>query len=354
MSRVSVLIPHHKNPKLLTPLLKSLREMFMDEATMQTVIVDNGSNDGSTNLVRRKFPEVKVYPLGSNMGFAPALNKAAKAFDSEWLCFLNNDVRVDPDWLSNLLYAAGKMKTVCLSSHLLNWEGTQTQFAGGWVNIFGKGFESDLLQDEKPYPVFFPCGGAMLIKRDVFLEMGGFDDDYFMIYEDIDLGWRLWLLGYSVYLVPDAYVMHKGHASLKNESYTAKAIYYERNSLATIYKNLDEDSLRFVLPLALKEVILRAKAVGGIGVPVRYSNAGTATLAGLNAFFQLLPKLRTKRKTVQSRRMLSDAEIFSRFFPHPSTLWAYCEEHYNKLYYPPIHTEITDLYHQAQKLLKLL
>ncbi|RJP33796.1 MAG: glycosyltransferase family 2 protein [Candidatus Omnitrophota bacterium] len=348
MSRVSVLIPHHKNPKILKPLLDSLLNMVIDETVMRIVLVDNASADGSVEYVRRYFPQVEIFPLQKNEGYAPALNKAANAMDSEWLCFLNNDVRVDPDWLPNLLHAAEKINAPCFSSHLLNWEGTQTQFAGGWINWFGKGFETSQLADTDPYPIFFPCGGAMLIRRDIFLEIGGFDDDYFMIYEDVDIGWRLWLFGYEVYLIPDAYVMHKGHTSLKSESYEKKALYFERNSLATLYKNLAYDSLQLIFPLALREAVLRAKAIGGIGVPVRYSSAGFATLQGLNAFFEQLAKWKQKRNVIQNRRKRSDAEILSRFFTHSTQLWAYSHEHYRRLHIPEIQSELHRLLKKSE------
>ena len=130
------------------------------------------------------------------------------------------------------------------------------------------------MDHEQPYEVFFACGCGMMIRRDVFLKTGGFDSDYFMLYEDVDLGWRLRLLGYSIFFVPEARVMHHAHASLAKESYATKAVFYERNSLATIYKNLDTQNMRRILPLAVRESLLRAKAVSGIGLPFRYSPEG--------------------------------------------------------------------------------
>ncbi len=351
MSRVCIFIPHHRNPKILKPLFESLFQMGIDESTMHVVLVDNASNDGSVEFTQHKYPRVHILHFETNQGFAPALNEAVHTIDSEWVCFLNNDMRVDPDWLPNLIYAADSIDSPCFSSHIFNWEGDKTQFAGGWINVFGKGFESDQLQDTSPYPIFFPCGGAMLIRRDIFLEIGGFDKDYFMIYEDVDLGWRLWLLGYKVYLVPDAYVMHKGHASLQSESYERKAVYYERNSLATLYKNLGNEYLHYILPYAIQETVIRAKAIGGIGIPVRYSSAGLATLKGLKAFFDCLPAWKQKRRQIQPLRILSDQEIFARFFPHPTQLWGYCEEQYRNIHNPTIYQNISSLLEKAAQIL---
>ena len=348
MPWVTVLIPHHRHHALLPPLFSSLLNMEMEADDAQLVLVDNGSTDGSVDRVRCEFPTVRIFSLESNAGFAPALNRAARAFSSEWLCFLNNDVRVDPDWLPNLLHASRKIDSPCFASHILDWMGKKTQFAGGWINWFGKGFESDSLSEDQPYEIFFPCGGAMMIRREVFLDIGGFDDDYFMIYEDVDLGWRLRLYGYSVYLVPDAYVMHRGHYSLGQETYSRKALYLERNSLATLYKNLNPASLAVLFPLALREAMLRAKALGGIGIPARYSPDGLATLNGVKAFFDGLPRWREKRAVVQRRRCVEDAEIFARFFSPSTQKWAYGESHYRRLFLPDVEREIDALLQRAR------
>ena len=309
---ISILIPHHKNKELLDPLFSSLYGMDLGGKTVQFVLVDNGSSDGSVELVSQHYPDVEILSMGKNWGFAPALNRAALTVNAEWICFLNNDVRVDRLWLVNLLKGAEKTGSKCLASHILNRDGAKTQFAGGWINWFGKGFEEDTLManeynewfgknfnrnnDPKDLTleIFFPCGGAMMIQRDLFINAGGFDDDYFMIYEDVDLGWRLRLFGHTIYLVADAYIMHDGHHSLAQESYSRKAIYYERNSLATLYKNLDDSSLSILMPLALREGIIRAKAVGGIGLPVRYSTDGFATMEGQKAFLDSLPQWKEK------------------------------------------------------------
>lgn len=338
---------------MLTPLFTSLLSMDMKSEQVEFVLADNGSTDGSVNYVRKEFPSVRIFPLGRNEGFAPALNKAVEAYDSTWICFLNNDVRVHPDWLSNLLHAARKIEAPCFTSHLLDWQGKHTQFAGGWINLFGKGFEDTKVKSDRPYEIFFPCGCGMMIRRDVFRNVGGFDDDYFMIYEDVDLGWRMRLFGFPVYFVPDAFVLHRGHASLDRMPYTQKAIYYERNSLATLYKNLADDSLSVVLPLALREALMRAKGIGGIGVPVRYSPDGVAVMDGVSEFLCQLPMWKKKRETVQSYRHVGDEEIFRNFFPDPAKVWAFSDTHYQKISHPAVQSIIEGTFQRACKALAL-
>src|SRR5439155_7651017 len=97
-------------------------------------------------------------------------------------------------------------------------------------------------------PLLFACGGSMLVQRDVFLAVGGFDPDYFAFFEDVDLGWRLWLLGYRVTLTPSAITYHRHHGTTNVIPNHRVHVLYERNALYTIYKNYDEEHLDRILP----------------------------------------------------------------------------------------------------------
>jgi GT2 family glycosyltransferase len=352
VAKVSVLIPHHRGKQFLQPLFTSLFSMDMDPSQVVFVLVDNGSSDGSVELTQKKFPLVKICSLGENLGFAPALNRAVEQCDSEWVVFLNNDVRVDVDWLSNLLYAAKKYHAPCVSSLLLDWNGKQTQFGGGWINLFGKGFECSTIQSDHPYEIFFPCGCGMMIKRDLFSDCGGFDDDYFMLYEDVDLGWRLRVMGKPVYLIPDARVFHLGHASLEKIPYAKKALFYERNSLATIYKNVEDQNLPLLFSSALRETMARAKGLGGMGLPFRYSHDGLAVLEAVEDFLRLMPNWKEKRAAVQLKRQVSDRELFEKFFTKPDQLWAYKQAHYKRILHPNVKEKIEKAFSDASVLLK--
>lgn len=348
MTRVRLFVPHHRGVRHLGPLFQSLREMEIPPGVeFQTVLADNGSADGSREFAQRAHPEVDWLPMGGNLGFAPALNRAAEARECDWAGFMNNDMRADAGWLREMLKTAEETGAPCVASPLWDWEGRAPQFAGGEINWFGKGFERAAPPPGIPEPVFFPCGGAMLIRRDVFLACGGFDPVFFMIYEDIDLGWRLWLLGHSVCLAPGARVFHRGHASLKSEQYAKKAVYLERNSMACLYKNLDASRLAALLPLAAREVELRAKALSGIGTPFRYSSDGLCTLRGLEAFWDRLDEWRERREWIQARRRRPDAEIIERFFREPERPWAYSEEHYRRIHVPETLNAIRGLLRRA-------
>jgi GT2 family glycosyltransferase len=289
-------------------------------------------------MLADRFPEVNMLRLDANRGFAGALNLAAETAVTDWLAFLNNDMRVHPEWLLEALRAAEKHEARCISSRILNWDGSRTQFAGGEINLLGKGFEwgDEDCDVEEERRLLFPCGGAMLIDRSVFLELGGFDENYGMIYEDVDLGWRLNLRGCEVWYAPKSLVYHRQHASLAAVPYSRKAIFYERNSLATMYKNLGRETWAIVFPTLMRLAIHRTEAMLQLGAD------GYDHLRGVQAFFDALPKWREKRRRVQSCRTVSDDQILSLFFPHPTRLWAYTGKHRDALLHSS-YVEIRDL-----------
>lgn len=349
LSTINIFIPHHKNPALLPPLFDSLNFMNRPNAEVKIILVDNASDDDSAELVRNNYPDVIIHTFSKNQGFAPALNQAVRSYESDWVCFLNNDMRVDENWLTELFDAAESTQVACIGSVLMDWDGNNIQMAQGRINWFGKGFEEPAIPSDEPYPVFFACGGAMMVRRDVYLDTGGFDDDYFMIYEDVDFGWRLWLLGHQVYITPKSRVYHLGHASLKQEDFARKAVYLERNSLATLYKNVDESSLSVVFPLAVQEAHVRAAAFSGSNTPFPYSPDGMHTINGLQQFLSQLDLWRNKRVNIQSKRKISDQEIVERFFANPETPWAYCDDHYQRIHEPKTLQNIQSLFQKVSK-----
>jgi GT2 family glycosyltransferase len=228
------------------------------------VVCDNGSTDGSVELVRDRFPSVKVVALESNHGFAAGNNLAVPQCSGTWIGFLNNDMRVSPGWLREMLRPVQDQPGLsCITSKILNWNGSAIDYIGAGINFQGFGFQMDYgLKTsplDRPRRLMCPCGGAMLIKKSVFEEMGGFDADYFAFYEDTDLGWRLNLLGHDVWYTPDAVVFHRHHSTSNHIRPARLRVLYERNSLFTMYKCLDDDNLAAALPVAL--VLLNDKAL---------------------------------------------------------------------------------------------
>jgi hypothetical protein len=233
---------------------------------------------------------------------------------------------------------------VCVGGVILNWDGTQIDFVEGSVNFHGFAWQEHFRGsvDERVIgqvgDLLFACGGSMLISRDVYRDLGGFDAAYFAYYEDVDLGWRLWLAGYKVRLAGAARVFHRHHSSAAALPRHLPSFLYERNALLTLFKNLSDDNLGRVLApslllLAQKAALLSGTAERSFGattvqIPERLE-VTRAALVPLHAVLDVLddlPEVLARRKDVQQRRKRPDEEIF-RLFLRPFLPWMH-EERY--------------------------
>lgn len=258
--QVSLITVNYNGKDFLEPLLDSIRGQDFPPELVEVILVDNGSSDGSLELLQARYPEVRLIANSDNLGFAKANNQAAEIARGRYLALINNDMRLEPDWLSRMVayLDAAPDDMRCISSKIVNWDGTLIDFMGGTVAFNGMGFQTNFrapvnapAAKEYPEELFFACGGAMLIARDVYLEVGGFDEDYFAYFEDIDLGWRLWVLGYRVGFCGAAVAYHRFNGTSKKFGWHKKLVLFERNSLYTLIKNYDDESLAKVLPAAL-------------------------------------------------------------------------------------------------------
>lgn len=266
---ISIIVLNWNGRRHLKPCLQSLLALDYPESRLEIILCDNGSNDGSVEYVRKNFTRVRVVALDRNYGFAEGNNRAVKVAGGEWVGFLNNDMKVEPSWIKDMLAGIDDQPTaVCLSSRILNWDGSAIDFAGGGINYQGHGFQVGhgklQLDHGEPGRLLFACGGAMLIRKDVFLDVGGFDEQFFAFFEDVDLGWRLNLLGYDVWYVPGATALHRHHGTARKIQPHKLRVLYERNALAMIYKCFDDQNLAAALPAALVLLNERALSLSGL------------------------------------------------------------------------------------------
>lgn len=337
MTDVSILIPHYNRPEILRPCLESIANLSPLAPRHKTIVIDDGSTDDSVGWIHREFPAVHVVPRSENGGFIQAIESGIEASDSPILVFLNNDTRVESSWLHELADPLLTGRTAgAVGSILLDWEGTEAQFKGATTNHLGQGFE-DRGQIPNPegglIPVLCACGGAMAIPRNLYVETGGFDPSFGMILEDLDLGWRLNLLGYDCSLAPASRVYHQGHTSLGRESFERKAKYYLLNPLRTVFKNSDpEDFLeRMQVAVSLTEarerVCLYGEKAGSSWrerIGSLFSQPSSPPL--VSAFVrqeEMSRELATKRQFILERRKRTTRDLFERFVPHPRRPWFY-------------------------------
>ncbi|MBV8980615.1 MAG: glycosyltransferase family 2 protein, partial [Acidimicrobiia bacterium] len=328
---VAVIVVNFNGVDFLGPCLDSIAALDYPAELVETIVVDNGSVDGSLELLEERYPWVRVLPQSHNLGFAPAVNVAANATEAECIALVNNDMRVEPGWLGGLVSEYDPDRgVVCVGGVILSWDGSAVDFVEGFVNFSGMGDQPafgrpvDEVDTTTPRDLLFACGSSLLASRDVFLDIGGFDDSYFAYYEDVDLGWRLWLAGYDVRMAPQSrsFHLHRGTSSRFPEHQRLTLL--ERNALRTIIKNYDDRHLREVLGASLllymKRAAIRAEldsaayAIGGDAGPEEtVPRAALASLEAAAEVIETLDDLLRRRAEVQATRKRSDAELIERF-----------------------------------------
>jgi len=334
---VSVIILNFNGRQHLEACFRSLIEQEYG-GSIELIMVDNGSTDGSVEFVRDQFPQLRLIVNQQNTGFAPAVNQAARVAGGDYLALLNNDARAAPDWLEQLVELAERRRgegVICVASRVLGWDGETIDFIMGSVNFHGFGAQPYFrVPTARLHPgeesLLFANGGAMLVDRTVFLAVGGLDDDYFAYFEDVDLGWRLWVCGYQVVLNPKAVAYHRHHATASTMYPYQTRLLFERNALLTIIKNYDDQHLQRVLPVALLLLIKRAVLEAGDTIDrqdfnlrkrddaelfprVEVPKSVISCLLAVDDLLAMLPRLYAKRDRIQAMRKRADSEIMHLF-----------------------------------------
>jgi hypothetical protein len=218
-SSVDVVIPNWNGARCIGPCLDSLAAQTYPN--LRVLVVDNGSTDDSLRIVRQQFPQVSVIEVGANSGFAAAVNRGIRATTGDYVALLNNDAVAGPDWVAKLAQALDADVSLgsCASRMLVMNKPSLINLAGlafspslracstpiGWGTL-------DSYEHHVPCLVAAPSGGAGMYRRSALAEVGLFDEDYFLYYEDFDLGIRLQLGGYDCLYVPEAVVYHDDEA----------------------------------------------------------------------------------------------------------------------------------------------
>jgi GT2 family glycosyltransferase len=338
--RVSVVIVNYRGAEHTITCLRALREELDYPAEqLELICVDNGSGDDSVTRIRAAVPDAKVIDAGANLGFAGGCNLGAKSATGAVLALLNNDARPDRNWARAAVAVLRADPTVAaVASKVLDWDGERVDFVDAGLTWFGMGYKRhagtpiERLRQEDHLvarDVLFATGSAMFVRAEVFAELGGFDERFFMFYEDVDLGWRLNLRGWRVRYEPTSIAYHRHHASMSDvdgEDQARELYLLERNALASLYKNLSDETLAKVLPAALALAVRRATARGDIdptqleitrrtGAPepteVSIPRTALAGMLAIDQFVELLPQLATSRAVEQAARIRTDADLVS-------------------------------------------
>jgi GT2 family glycosyltransferase len=262
--------------------------------------------------MKRRHPNVQIISFDKNYGFAEAYNKALFMVDSEYVAILNNDTETKAGWLRELVNAIETDPTVaaCGSKILLDSDEGTLNHAGGAITILGGGFDvgyksKDSYRYDRRRFAGYACGASMLVRRDVFLRIGGFDKDFFSYAEDVDFCWRAWLYGYKVIYVPTSVVYHRFGATAGPMSSPFRVFMAEKNRNVSALKNFER---RHVIRALLLGVIYN---IARIVVFLRHRNClGVAAIFRADLF--VIKDLRStwwKRKPIQEHRLITDTSL---------------------------------------------
>jgi GT2 family glycosyltransferase len=350
LPRCAIVILNLDGRHHLAPCFETLRALDYPADRHEVILVDNASKDGSVEEMRSRHAWVRLIENRANVGFSAGCNQGARAAeDAEVLVFLNNDMRVEPSWLRELVSPIARGECAATTARMHSWDGKKINSAGGGMNFHGVGIQRGLMEPpgpefEWPRKSLFACGGAMAMDARRFREVGGFDEEFFAYYEDVDLGWRTWVEGGEVWYVPDAVCYHHHSSTSRRMPRETLRVLQVRNPLLACFKNYDDEHLRQLLPAILALAVRRAFIVSGLGyvvddfrieraVPraagglralwdrargrlrdkIALPRAGAADLVAINDLLGSWEHWGARRREVQARRGRPDEEIFRLF-----------------------------------------
>jgi len=294
--------------ELLADCLASIDALDYPADRVEILVFDNGSSDGTREWLRAERPGVRLIESGTNLGFAVPNDRCAEAASAPLLCLVNNDVRLHPAFLREMVRARASSGAACVGARILDATGARIEFDGGVMSFdghaaprgWGEPAPSPTGGAAEPVPTLFASGGAMLVDRAVFLETGGFDEDYFAYFEDVDFGWRAWVLGHRVVVAPRAIAWHREHASEGLLPAGRRMELLERNALLSVWKNYEPGRAERAFACAVALASERARIE-----PAR----AAACERGILGAAALLPRVEPRRQAIQARRLRGDAEI---------------------------------------------
>lgn len=285
----------------------------------RVIVIDNASTDDSLEFLTSRYPDIEILRFSSNVGFSTAYNMAIAQVSEQYVVIMNHDTEVVfPGWIDEMMDIM-ETNTDCAvvackiafrdSPDVLNSLGGMAYWWTGAVDLgFGEPASGDTPEELEP---FCGSGAAMLVRRDYFMHVGGFDESFFMYVEDLDLGWRLRLQGLRTLLAPRAKILHEFSPGLGRIS-PRKIYLVHRNYLRSMLKNFSLISLIRGLPQFGLFTVLKSAALG-----IRFLSP-SLLLSPWKAIawnISVLSDTLRRRSLVQKARKVSDAIILSQMGP---------------------------------------
>lgn len=308
MKKISAIVVNWNGKDVLAGCLESLLDQ--DYENFEILVVDNASEDGSQIFVAKEFPSVKLIENGENLGFGPAVNKGFKEAEGDYFIFLNNDLVLQSDCIRHLaalldsdptvgaaipkiLYYSSTDKDSSKEEPRINSFGVLVNYTGiACPNLIDQLDQPDLPLTESA------CGGIFMLPREVYEQVGGFDEDLFLYHEDHDLSWRIRMMGGRLMVTPDAICSH--HYNFNKG--VLKFYRSEKNRLHILLKNFECKTLCLIAPAVL---LVEASQI-------IHSLFNGWFFLKIKSYWEIaaqLLKISRKRRRIQSERKVADKEI---------------------------------------------
>ncbi|MCZ6602757.1 MAG: glycosyltransferase, partial [Planctomycetota bacterium] len=327
---VSVVVLHSENDEGLRECVERILDQRYPMECVDVVVVDRSGRQEPALPGNHRVRTVRSRP---RRGIPAARMEGAREVSGKYVAFLDSNCRIEADWIDGLLEPIDETsKIVCSTSCLFGPEGKLIPPVPGAMDFLGrplpevpKGMTGEGLRPSGP--ALFPFGGGMLIDREVFFQAGGFDAEFHACLDDLDLGWRLWVLGYEVRHAPASPVQLRTSRKLDMAQRVRRVVWEERGALTALYKNYDEANLNRILPLAILLTLERGWGSSEIspesyrfGSPdddgdrmEKITPLHAAHLLATDRFLGGLEQAQAGRRRIQARRARSDEEILSLF-----------------------------------------
>ncbi len=319
---IYIIIPHYNGLEILDDCLSSLfKNTFKN---FNTILIDNGSTDGSQQMVTKKYPQVNLVQNIENLGYAGACNQGIELAESELILLLNNDTVMPENFLQEMSAALLANKNAAMiQPKILSIQDKQffdySGGAGGEMDILGYPFARgrifDLVEkDKKQYDqmeskVFWTSGCALMVKKSVLQKIGDLDEDFFAHQEEIDLNWRAQIAGYINLVTTRTFIYHYSGFTLRSDN-QHKMYLNHRNNIIMMIKNYSLFFLSFLLPVRIlfEMVTIAADSMLWGGVRARAVLKALLYLAGNPV------KIFRKRRKVQKLRVISDRAVLKNMY----------------------------------------
>ncbi len=312
MSVSFVVVSHNRKDDLV----KCLRSIYETAGiSYEVIVVDNASTDGSVAVVELFFPQVKLIKSSRNLGPSWGRNKAVKISHCRYSAFIDSDAEITPDWGKNCMTSLDSNRSagICASTIISCKDGKITNFPGGMLDILGIARNVEDYQrckDDTGHgrQIFWAHGCAMMVRRDIFTKIGGFDDQMFVYGEEVDLSWRFLNIGYNTIYEPLAVAYHRERGTSETGMFRFQ-FFGKRHRLRMLIKNLPLKALIVVAPTVV--LLYLIEAMYWLVFAPKNKKMLLEIVKALLWNIKVLPNTLQQRNQIQKQKIIEDKRLYS-------------------------------------------